>query len=106
MAFGIDFSLNTPVDQTVTISGFEVSDMTLDFDKQEIVIAYDRLGGGGQRLDQERVVTVDGQQAADMFARAEQVAAAQSETVIRALYYVATEVVRDRLGVSGTINVA
>lgn len=105
MAFGIDFSLNTPVDQTVTISGFEVSDMTLDFDKQEIVIAYDRLGGG-QRLDQERVVTVDGQQAADMFARAEQIATAQSETVIRALYYVATEVVRDRLGVSGTINVA
>jgi hypothetical protein len=105
MAFGIDFTLTTPIPQSVTIDGFVVTDMTLDFDAGELVIAYDRLNDSRVRLAQERSITVDGQAAVDAFARAEEVAGNNGETVIRALYYVAHELVRDALSLTGTINV-
>jgi len=105
MAFGIKFNLNSNITQNVVTAGFEVTDATLDFDLGEIVIAYDRIDGAGVRLKQERTITVDGQQALDLFARAQTLAVANSETVIRALYYVFTDAVRDSLGVSGTISV-
>jgi len=106
MAFGINFTLTAPIQQSVNLGGFEVTDATLDFDRQEIVIAYDRLDDSGTRLDQQRAITLDGQAALDAFAEAQALATSQNETVIRALYYVFTAAVRDSLGVTGTINVA
>lgn len=105
MALGIKFTLTTPIQQSVNLGGFEVTDATLDFDRGEIVIAYDRLSNTGVRLDQQRAITLDGQAAIDAFAEAQALAVQQSETVIRALYYVFTARVRDSLGVTGTINV-
>lgn len=106
MALGIDFALNTPLVQNRTINGFEVTDVTLDFIGNELVIAYDMKDDNDNFMDEQKVVTVDGQAAVNMFARAQNLATNNSETVIRALYYVCTEEVRDSLGVSGTINVA
>jgi len=105
MAFGINFTLTAPIQQSVSLGGFEVTDATLDFDNQEIVIAYDRLDDAGARIDQQRAITLDGQAALDAFAEAQTLAVQHSETVIRALYYVFTEAVRESLGVTGTIVV-
>lgn len=106
MAFGIKFTLTAPQQQSRIIAGFEVTDATLDFDRGELLIAYDLLNGSGQKLNNERTITVDGQAALDLFAQAQTVATNQNETVIRALYYVLTDAVRDALILDGNIEVA
>ena len=106
MPLGIKFTLDTPRVENTTTDGFEVIDATFDFVRGQIVIAFDRLDDQGNVMQRERAITLDGQDAQNALDRAQQIATNQGQTVIRALYYVLTERVRDHLGFPGTIEIA